>query len=275
VVRSCTGSGQPALASLEVYHEQIQFKSLLEKLPLTFKLQLQISSIIANSQKAFLELGLVEMTIQQERTMDSLIKIFDVDLGNLKPTASSAWDQFYVAAARQEIAAMHFYKSTQTLDIHSSIAVFDAASRVLEHIRDLERDHKLSSICTRYILMAALMGALLIARSLKGPFASYLDQARGMTLYQVAVAFLQSCSREKTDFAERAAAVVEQIWRSEKIFKNVAGAVDISLRVRSRLSASPVYDAIKWWREEIEEDRSHIEPGNPGPITGNSYFFGA
>jgi transcriptional regulatory protein LEU3 len=252
-----------------MYNEQTQLKALMEELPSSFKLQIQISSITARSQKAFVELGLVDMTVQQERTMDSLLKIFDVELTNLEQKASSAWDYFYIASARQEIAAMHFYKSARTLDIHSSIAVFEAASRVLEHIRDLERDHKLSLICTRYILVTAIMGVLLIVRSLKGPYASYLDQTRGSTLYQIAVLFLRSCSCEKTDFAERVADIVEQIWTSDKIFKNADGSVNISLRIRSRLSASPVYDAIKWWRDEFVEQRLHVESG---PASGDTYY---
>lgn len=182
-----------------------------------------------------------------------------------------AWDFLYLAASRQDIAAMHFYKSSQTFDLPSSLSVFETTARVLEQIRDLETVSRLSTICTRYIFMTAFMGITFMVRLLKGPFASYLDQARGATLFQNTLVFLQACSLEKTDLPERAATALEQIWRSEKIFKSADGSVDITLRVRNRLSASPVYDAIRWWREEFVEHRHHIEPGQPGLAAGNVF----
>jgi transcriptional regulatory protein LEU3 len=267
--RSCTGSGQPALALLEVFNEQAHFRTLLEELPPTFQLQIRISSIISSSQKAFLELGLFTMTLQQERTMDSLIKVFDTELSKLELKVSSPWDRLYLAAARQEVAAMHFYKSMQTLDIQSSMGIFDSTARVFELLQDLERDHKLSDICTRYIFMSALLAISTMVRLLKGPFAANLDQARGSTLYQMGLNFLQSCSIEKTDLPERAAVVAEQIWKSEKIFKDASGSVNMTLRIRDRLSASPFYDALAWWREEFVENQV---PGVSGPPTGNLRF---
>jgi hypothetical protein len=163
---------------------------------------------------------------------------------------------------------MHFYKSPQTLDIQSVIVIFDSTSKVFEQIRDLERDQRLSQIVTRYIFMTALMGVSFMVRLLKGPFATYLDQARGSTLYQTILIFLQSCSIEKTDLPERAATITEQIWKSERIFKNADGSIDTALRVRNRLSASPLYDVIKWWREEFVEQRRDIEPGQSGLASG-------
>jgi hypothetical protein len=179
-----------------------------------------------------------------------------------------AWDIFYLAAARQDIAAMHFYKSAKTFDIQSSIAVFEATSKILEQIQDLENDLQLSTICTRFIFMTAFLGMAFMARLLKGPFASYLDYAKGSALYQRVLLFLQSCSLEKTDLPERAATALQQVWKSEKIFKSANGSIDITLRVRNRLSASPIYDAIRWWREEFVEHRREIEPGQPGLAAG-------
>jgi len=90
-----------------------------------------------------------------------------------------------------------------------------------------------------------------MARILKGPFAAYLDQERGSALHGTAVLFLKSCSIEKGDLPDRLAIVAEQIWRSEKVFRNADGSVNIALRVRSRLSASPLYDSFRWWKNEF------------------------
>lgn len=166
---------------------------------------------------------------------------------------------------------MNFYKSAQSLDIQSSLAVFEATASVLELIRDLEKDFRLSTICTRFIFMNTFLGMTFMVRLLKGPFASYLDQVRGSVLFQSSLRFIRSCSLESTDLPERAAAALEQMWKSEKIFRDANGSVDITLRVRNRLSASPIYDAIRWWREEFVEHRRGIEPGQPGLAAGMPY----
>lgn len=50
---------------------------------------MHIASTTARAQKAFLDIGLVSMSVQQERTMDSLLKIFDGELKGLQKDCSS------------------------------------------------------------------------------------------------------------------------------------------------------------------------------------------
>ena len=50
---------------------------------------MHIVSISARAQKAFIEIGLVSMSLQQERTMDSLLKIFDAELKSLEKDCAS------------------------------------------------------------------------------------------------------------------------------------------------------------------------------------------
>ena len=93
ITRTCSGSGQANLVSFETYNEQTHFKTLLEKLPMTLRIQMQISNIIARAHQTLLDLGLLSMTPQQERTMDALLKGFNTELESLENLATSSRDQ--------------------------------------------------------------------------------------------------------------------------------------------------------------------------------------
>ncbi|OCK75277.1 hypothetical protein K432DRAFT_386307 [Lepidopterella palustris CBS 459.81] len=260
--RTCSGSGQANLVSFEVYNEQIHFKPLLEKLPVALRIQIQISNIITRAHKTLLDLGLLSMTPQQERTMDALLKGFNTELDSLENLAPSIWDRLYIASARQDLVVMHFYKSATTLDMQSCMLIFNSTSSVLEQVRDLDRDYGLHRICTRFLLTVTLLSLASMARILKGPFARYLDQIRGSDLFDTGVRFVRSCSIQKEDFGEKAAACAEQIWKSKKVFRNPDGSINITLRVRNRLSGGPLHDAIRCWKEEFfDPEYMHSAPG--------------
>jgi transcriptional regulatory protein LEU3 len=191
IIRTCSASGQANLVSFEIYNEQIHFKTLLEKLPMTLRIQIQINNIISRAHKTLLDLGLLSMTPQQERTIDALLKGFNTELDSLENLASSSkdqvqdvisytdfdsvWDRLYIASARQDLVAIHFYKSATTLDMQSCLLIFNATSSVLEKVRNLDRNYGLQRIYTQFLLTATLLSLACIARILKGPFAGYLD----------------------------------------------------------------------------------------------------
>ncbi|KAK3080568.1 hypothetical protein LTS18_000178, partial [Coniosporium uncinatum] len=289
-IGSRSGSGHAALASLDVYNEQEQFKSLLQKLPPSLRVQLRLNGIIERAHKALLEVGLLTMTLQQERTMDSLLRVFESEIsgaeaslvdpdryrnglfGSGQAPSSNQWDRLYISIARQDIAAMHFYK-TETFDVQSAMTIFEASATFFALVEDMEHDQKLSAHCPRYIFSSALVGVAFLARVMKGPFASYLDLDRGSKLYRVAIDFLKSCSIEKGDLPDRSSTFAEQMWLSNKVFKNPDGTPYIALRVRTRLSGSPLHDAIKWWRDEFVEERDEDRQGAhqeflPAPVSG-------
>ena len=172
------------------------------------------------------------------------------------------WDRLYIASARQDLAVMHFYKSAAGLDMQSCMLIFNATSSVLEQVRDLDRDYGLHRICTRFLLTVTLLSLASMARILKGPFAGYLDQVRGYNLFDTGVRFARSCSVQKADFGERCAAFAEKIWKSKKVFRNPDGSINITLRVRNRLSGGPLHDAIRCWKEEfLDLEYMYYAPG--------------
>ena len=174
----------------------------------------------------------------------------------------SVWDRLYIASARQDLVAMHFYKSATTLDMQSCMLIFNATSNALEQVRDLDRDYGLHCMCTRFLLTTTILSLASMARILKGPFAGYLDQIRGYNLFDTGVRFARSCSVQKADYGERGAAFAEQIWKSKKVFRNPDGSINITLRVRNRFSGGPLHDAIRCWKEEFfDPEYMHSAPG--------------
>jgi transcriptional regulatory protein LEU3 len=165
------------------------------------------------------------------------------------------WDRLHICAARQELVVLHLYKSASTLDMQACILIFDCTSKVLDQVFTLDRENNLHQICTRHLQTVVILSLASIARVLKGPFASYLDQTKGSNLIENGTQFLRSCSVQKGDFVDRAASLAEQIWKNQKVFRNPDGSINITLRVRNRLSSGPLLDVIRCWSDEI------VDPG--------------
>lgn len=253
--------------SFEIYNEQPQFKALLEQLPSSLRTQLQISKIITRVHKALLDLGLLSMTAQQERAMDALLKSSSAEFDALESasissmilltiqlntlTFFSGWDSLYIAAARLDLTGMHFYKSAETLDLQSTMLIFNTTAEFLEKLRDLDKNQRLHCRCNRYFMMSTLISLASMARVLKGQFAAFMDQARAYTLYDSGLRFIRASSVQKMDFGDRASFVAEQMWKSKKVFRNPDGSINTTLRVRNRLSGAPLHDALRCWKEEF------------------------
>jgi transcriptional regulatory protein LEU3 len=136
-------------------------------------------------------------------------------------------------------------------DVQVCILIFDAASSVLDQVCGLDQSYGLHLGCSRFILTATLLSLASMARILKGPFAAYLDQARGYSLFDSGICFVRSCSVQKGDFADKCATSAEQMWKSKKVFRNADGTINITLRIRNRLSVGPWHDTLACWKEEF------------------------
>jgi hypothetical protein len=82
--------------SLDAYNEHIKFQDLLQQLPATLQLQFQLSNLITQAHKAFVDINLFTMTLQDERTLDSAIKKLNSQIDSIEWKAVSgryAWPQ--------------------------------------------------------------------------------------------------------------------------------------------------------------------------------------
>ena len=87
--RTCTRSGHPALWATDTYTEQEQFKEILQQLPSDVQLQLQLANIMSRAQRTFSQLGLGQLSTQQERTFDAVLQMLASQLDSIKPNESS------------------------------------------------------------------------------------------------------------------------------------------------------------------------------------------
>ncbi|KAF4626767.1 hypothetical protein G7Y89_g11389 [Cudoniella acicularis] len=239
--------------SLDTYNEQPRFKDILQQLPDTLQLQLQLVTILARAHKTFVELGLLTMTLQQKRALDFVLRMLSSQINSIESNAASEWDYFYIAAARQEINAMHFFKSSHTLDAQSCNSVFSTTAKVLK--------------------FCGVDGSFAYATHSQRPIATNVDQEHGSILFLATAKFMQSCYVEKGDLPNRASLFAEQLLGNEKLFKDTNGTVNIALRVRNRLSASPLRDVIIRWREEFRDLGTQAAPSRKAELLNHAANF--
>ena len=154
---------------------------------------------------------------------------------------------------------MHFYKSATTLDVQSCMLIFNSISDFLERLLDLDKTKALHRVCTRFLLTTTVMSLASMARVLKGPFAEFLDQSADT--FDAGVRFVRSCSIQQADYAEKAAVYLERMKKSNKVFRNPDGSINITLRVRNRLSGGPLHDVIRCWQEEFHDSEQTSNSG--------------
>ena len=154
---------------------------------------------------------------------------------------------------------MHFYKSATTLDMQSCMLIFNSISDFLGRLLDLDKAKALHRVCTRFLLATTVMSLASMARVLRGPFAEFFDQSADD--FDAGVRFVRSCSMQQADYAEKAAVYLERMRKSNKVFRNPDGSINITLRVRNRLSGGPLHDVIRCWQEEFHDSEQTSNSG--------------
>lgn len=101
-----------------------------------------------------------------------------------------------------------------------------------------------------FFIFATSLSSFIIIRLLKSSVANYLDESAKDNFF-LGVNIMKRLSAESNDMPARLTMMLTQLWNSEKAFKNADGSDSISLKIRTRLVMSPVFDAIWWWREEF------------------------
>lgn len=123
------------------------------------------------------------------------------------------------------------------------------ACTVIRSIQQANEETGFLSYAPKHFAYHALLAATTLLRLLKSPFAGYLDKGAEATFFQ-AINFEKRLSRHVNDIGSKAAQVLSQLWNSKTALRSLDGTNLAPLRVRSRLSASVVFDCVLWYREE-------------------------
>jgi hypothetical protein len=139
---------------------------------------------------------------------------------------------------------------------------YSSACTVLRHIDRMDASGKYKLTATPfYFVFATSLATFTILRLLKASTAEYMDE-NAKESFILGVSLMKRLSTEPTDGPAKLARMLEDLWKSEKAFRNPDGTEHVALRIRTRLSMSPVFDSIWWWREEFG--------GQQGAYTGTN-----
>ena len=123
---------------------------------------------------------------------------------------------------------------------------------MIECAMGLDRTQDFSGSATIFVSKLLHLAACTVLRLSRSHLSQNLDLTRGRTLYFFVILFHRRLSLQNNDTASRSTVILTQCWTSPNMFKQCDGSIDsLTLRCRSRLSMSVVFDCYWWWRQEF------------------------
>ncbi|KAI9935048.1 hypothetical protein MW887_000669 [Aspergillus wentii] len=278
--RACVSKGQSArtLANLEQGPGQSQL--LFQKIAPSLALKVKCQEILSRCSAAVLENGVRNMSLDQERALDILIREFENQATDLETQITSEDDRFHTTLCRLSMQVYHFFKNHTIASTGCLPRLLSTACTVVDSILTLgERLDDLSTAPVQ-VNFGLLVASVSLLRILKSSASHTLDHEKARSSFFTAINLTKQMSIESNDVPAKTVIVLNQLWNSSKAFRKSDGSEYTALRIRSRLVFSVVLDAVWWWRDEFdaqyramvvpqEEAADGIDPGreNPGAAT--------
>lgn len=228
-----------------------QRKSLHRSLSSELQLQLSLQTIISRCSKALLNIGLQTMSTDQERAMDVLLEVFSQQIRDHEHEATTDMDQLYVHLAHLALLSFNFYKSNLTNEPTPITRIFLRTIRLLDHLDHMDKDSSVLAYAPFQVLAAVMICSFMLLRLLKSSATRYMDVERAKESFFLGLSILKKMVIENEDLPSRNLQVLTQLWNSSKAFKKPDGSEWSTLRIRSRVAMSPIFDAVWWWRTEF------------------------
>ncbi|KAH8805215.1 hypothetical protein F5884DRAFT_442907 [Xylogone sp. PMI_703] len=222
-----------------------------QRVPSSLRLQVKLGGIVSSCCSAMVENGLQTLSADQERAMGILIKVFESQLKELEPEAKTDLEKYYLATSRLTVLTFHFYRNTESVYTAIFVNVFNAALAVLQCMHKLSIGAQWPMNAPLHICYSVLLATHILLRLFKGPLSEFSDSKKEKTAFNLGLNLLKGFSTEKTDTFSKHIVILTQLWSSEKTFTTSNDTDPTSLRVRSRLSMSCVFDHIIRWKEEF------------------------
>lgn len=150
------------------------------------------------------------------------------------------------------VQAFYFFADSRKQNLVGLTKLFAVACLLIDSVVGLDLADQMA-VSTFYLSRTLLLAAFTILKiSRSEQLAAFLDLDRGEAAYFAIINMFKGMSLENDDLASRSATILAQLWRSQKIFRRPDGTLDgLSLRIRSRLAMSVIFDCLWWWREEF------------------------
>ncbi|KIX10087.1 uncharacterized protein Z518_01168 [Rhinocladiella mackenziei CBS 650.93] len=263
--QSCTiSNGLPPPIVLDTYDYVSKGRDALSGVPIELRFRRKLSQTVSI---AILELGRAVLSVDEPggaSSLKSIIGVFMWQLSQLDSECSDQPNHFFLSCARLQIQSFHFFIRSPEIDSTSLVQLYIVACTVIEAIVKMDGTEDVAGSSTAYIQKMLLLAAFVILRITRSHLAPTLDLERGRKAYFALIFYCRRVSLQDSDLSSRAGVILTQLWTSKNAFENSDGTVDcLTLRCRSRLSMSVVFDCFWRWRREFAGQATpYEEPRN-------------
>ncbi|OAP62403.1 hypothetical protein AYL99_04606 [Fonsecaea erecta] len=273
--RGCCFKGSAPTPMLDIPHDIEQRRALFQRISPKLKFELKLQDVVTRCCIAVSQNGLWRMTTDQERSLDSLLNIFQAQISSVALESSSDLDQLYVYIATLTIQAFNLYKSPTAHDPSTLYELCASACQVIESFDNLD---KTGQVCLSgaglYFFYSLMVTSHVLLRLLKTSLSRYTDVERAKTALFLGISLHKRMSVQNDDLPARNGVALTQLFNSTRVFKRPNGTELVALRIRSRLIGSVVLDGIVWWREEFGGFTGVYPPPLSENRTGRIYLVG-
>lgn len=249
--RLCSLMGQTPFVLVDTAQDIEQRKYLQRCLSATLQLQLNLQTIVSRCCKALLGIGLQVMSSDQERAMNVVLDVFMQQVKDHEYDVVTPMDQLYVHISSLILAMFHFYKSDLPSEVGPITQLFLRSVHLLDHLDRMDKESQVLSYAPYQVIAGTIMASFTLLRLLKSSAARFMDVERAKASFFLSLNIMKRLVVETDDLPSRNLQLLTFLWNSEKAFKRPDGSEYSTLRIRSRLAMSPVFDALWWWRTEF------------------------
>ncbi|OJJ46045.1 hypothetical protein ASPZODRAFT_133006 [Penicilliopsis zonata CBS 506.65] len=250
--RTCLIKGQPPRSSLHLGQETGYTNVLLQQLPPALAFRLRCYETVSRCCIAVTENGLRSMTIEQERSLDVILRGFEAEIVDLEAEAPNRNDKIIALSCRMFILVFHFFKNNTLRSSECLIRVASMACAVIEHVDELGKDFGLMVATPCHMFYGVMFASISLIRIFKSSGVNDIDVERARICYFASINIVRKMVVENNDTPSKAVSILQQLWNSSKAFRKSDGSEFVNLRLRSRMALSPIVDATWWWRDEFE-----------------------
>ncbi|KAF2103010.1 hypothetical protein NA57DRAFT_71993 [Rhizodiscina lignyota] len=243
--------GQTPFILVDTVQDIEQRRRLIQSLSPSLKLQLDFQNIVCRACKALLENGLQIMSNDQERAMSVLLGVFIAQIKDLEYLAVNAMDQLFMHVSYMNLLVFYFYKSNWTSDAEAVTQLFLRSNMLLEHVDRMDKDSQVLGYAPYQVIAGTIIASYTLLRLLKTSASRFLEVERAKSSFFLSLNISKRLIVDNDDLPSRNLQLLTLLWNSEKAFKDADGSEFSTLRIRSRLAMSPVFDAVWWWRTEF------------------------
>ncbi|KAJ5766008.1 uncharacterized protein N7511_003624 [Penicillium nucicola] len=267
--RSCMIKGQYPRNLVNVAHDPTQRQVLFDKIAPGLVMKIRCQELVTKCSEAVLENGVRAMSLDQERSLDILLRACESQVDELEMQAVADDERFHLLLCRMAIQSFHFYKNQTTVSSRCLPRLIVTACDLIDQVQALGKRIGFLSMAPVQIGFGVLLASISLLRILKSSMAcSVLDTRRAQTSFFAAINLAKQMSTDRTDTAAKTITVMNQLWNSSKAFRKADGSEYTTLRIRSRLILSQILDAVWWWRDEFD-------PGARAKVRGTEPFDGS